>query len=104
MYELFEYDFENVVLEWDEEKEARNFKAHGIRFKTAAKVFLDPNMLIREDEEHTEELRFNILGKVNKVLFVVCVFKDNNVIRLISARLASQPERERYENGQNEFE
>ena len=104
MYELFEYDFENVVLEWDEAKEARNFKAHGIRFKTAAKVFLDPNMLIREDEEHTEELRFNILGKVNKVLFVVCVFKDNNVIRLISARLASQPERERYENGQNEFE
>ena len=25
---------------------------HGIHFRTAVKVFLDPNMLIREDEEH----------------------------------------------------
>ena len=104
MYEFFECDFENAVLEWDEEKEARNFLNHGIRFRTAAKVFLDPNKLIRIDEEHTEELRFNILGKVKKVLFVVCVFKENNVIRLISARLASQPEQERYRNGQDEIE
>ena len=49
-------------------------------------VFLDPNKLIREDEEHPEELRYDILGRVGKILFVVCAFRDRNVIRMISAR------------------
>ena len=103
MYEYFDLDLEKVSFEWDEVKEEINFKKHGIHFKTAAKVFFDPNKLIREDEEHTEESRYNVLGKVGKVLFVVCVFHENNIIRLISARLATVPEKERYENGNDEF-
>ena len=81
MYERFELDIEKVSFEWDEDKEARNFKKHGIHFKTAAKVFLDPDKLIREDEEHPEEERYDILGKVGKILFVVCVFRDRNTVR-----------------------
>ena len=42
MYEYFEFDLENASFEWDEEKERINFRKHGIHFKTAAKVFLDP--------------------------------------------------------------
>ena len=67
-------------------------------------VFLDPNKLIREDEEHPEELRYDILGRVGKILFVVCAFRDRNVIRMISARLATAPEKERYEYGEDDFE
>ena len=68
------------------------------------KVFPDPNKLIREDEEHSEELRYDILGKVGKILFVVCAFRDRNVIRMISARLATAPEKERYEYGEDDYE
>ena len=77
MYDNFDIDLNNASFEWDEEKDQVNFIKHGIHFKTAAKVFLDPNKLIREDEEHVQELRFDILGKVGKILFVVC-----NVINL----------------------
>ena len=72
-------------------------------FATAAKVFLDPNKLIREDEEHPQEVRYDIPGKVGKVLFVVCAFREGNIVRLISARLATMLEKERYEYGEDEF-
>ena len=101
MYEFFELDLENASFEWDEEKDQINFRKHGIHFKTAARVFLDPNKLIREDEEHPSEQRYDILGKVGRVLFVVCTFKEENVIRLISARLATVSEKRRYENGED---
>ncbi|MBO4885488.1 MAG: BrnT family toxin [Clostridia bacterium] len=104
MFEFFDFDFSSVTFEWDEQKDRLNFIKHGIHFKTVAKVFLDPNKLIREDEEHPEELRYDILGMVGKVLFVVCAFKDENVVRLISARLATAIERARYEHGEDDFE
>ena len=104
MYESFDFDMNSASFEWDEEKERMNFVKHGIHFKTAVRVFLDPNKLIREDEEHTEELRYNILGKVDRVLFVVCAFRQQNTVRLISARLATVPEKARYEYGEDDFE
>ena len=103
MYEKFEIDLEDVLFEWDDAKEVLNFQKHGIHFKTAAKVFLDPDKLIRVDEEHLQEQRYDVLGKVGKILFVVCAFRDNNVIRLISARLATKLERDRYEYDEDEY-
>lgn len=76
MYEYFDINLKELSFEWDDEKDRINYSKHGIHFKTAAKVFLDPNKLIREDEEHTQELRYDILGKVGKILFVVCAFKE----------------------------
>ena len=104
MYESFDIDLDQFSFEWDEEKDRINFAKHGIHFKTAAKVFLDPNMLIREDEEHPQELRYDVLGRVGKVLFVVCAIKEENVIRLISARIATPLEKARYEHGEDDFE
>ena len=103
MYEYFEFNIEDARFEWDEEKDHLNYTKHGIHFKTAAKVFFDPNKMIRVDEEHPGEERYNILGRVGKVLFVVCTLRKRNTIRIISARLASLPERERYEDGEYEF-
>lgn len=101
MYEYFDFDYENASFEWDDEKEAINFTKHGIHFKTAVKVFKDENKLIRYDEEHTDEERYDVLGKVGKVLFVVCAFREGAVVRIISARLASEPEKRRYERGES---
>ena len=42
--------------------------------------------------EHPKEDRYDILGKVGKVLFVVCTFKKGNIIHIISARRATEPE------------
>ena len=94
---------DEIVFEWDDNKDHYNFMTHGIHFKTAAKVFLDPDALIRPDEEHGNEERYDVLGKVGKILFVVCTVRDNNTIRLISARIASQPEKERYEYGEDVY-
>lgn len=104
MFEFFDIDLTKASFEWDEEKDRINFMKHGIHFRTAVKVFLDPNKLIREDEEHPEELQYDILGRVDKILFVVCAFRNHNVIRMISARLATAPEKARYEYGEDDFE
>ena len=104
MFKRFEFDLTDVSFEWDDEKERSNFSKHSIHLRTAAKVFLDPHKLIREDVEHPEELRYDILGKVGRVLFVVCAFREENTIRLISARLATMPEKARYEHGEDDDE
>ncbi|MDE6873702.1 MAG: BrnT family toxin [Lachnospiraceae bacterium] len=101
MYEYFDFDYEHAVFEWDEEKAALNFTKHGIRFQTASKVFADENKLIRSDREHPWEERYDILGKIGKILFVVCTFKKENVVRIISARRATESEKARYEYGEN---
>ena len=101
MYEYFDFDYKRAVFEWDDDKAATNFKKHGIRFETASKVFADENKLIRSDEEHPWENRYDILGKVGKVLFVVCTFKKGDVVRIISARLATELEKARYEYGES---
>ena len=101
MYEYFDFNYENAVFEWDDEKAASNFRKHGIRFETASKVFADENKLVRYDEEHPWENRYDVLGKVGRILFVVCTFKKGNVVHMISARRATEPEKARYEHGES---
>lgn len=101
MYEYFDFDYGSAIFEWDDAKAASNFTKHGIRFETATKVFADKDKMIRYDEEHPSENRYDVLGKVGKVLFVVCTFKKENVIHIISARRATEPEKARYEHGES---
>ncbi len=88
---------------WDDEKDKKNFKKHGIHFKSAIKIFLDPNKMIRLDEEHTIEERYNVIGKNKRIYFVVCAFRFENEIRIISARFANKWEKERYRYGDNDL-
>ena len=75
------------------EKARSNLRDHKVSFERASQVFLDPNMLSIEDEEHSaDEDRWITLG-IDKsgVLLVVChTFREvdpvNCNIRLISAR------------------
>ena len=57
MYERFEFDLRNASFDWDDDKDRINFTKHGVHFRTAVKVFLDPHKLIRDDEEHPVKLR-----------------------------------------------
>ena len=85
-----------MVFEWDDEKEAINIRKHHIDFDTAKKVFNDINRIEIYDVQHSIfEDRYNTIGLVDEVLFVVYTERHEN-IRLISARLATEKERRIY--------
>ena len=85
-----------MQFEWDEDKAALNLKKHGVRFETAARVFEDEDLIEFYDSAHsTEEDRYNTIGMVDSVLFVVYTERKNRV-RLISARPANSKERRLY--------
>ena len=80
-------------FEWDEEKNQLNLKKHGIDFETAMLVFNDLQRIEIYDVEHSiNEDRYNTIGMVHDVLFVVYTERKEN-IRLISARTATKTER-----------
>ena len=88
-----------MIFEWDEIKNETNIKKHdGISFKIAARVFLDSKRIEKYDEQHStlEEQRWNAIGLVEDVLFVVFTERKNDIIRLISARKANQEEINEY--------
>ena len=59
-------------FEWDSAKEQANRKKHGVDFRTAARVFLDPYAIEFDDLAAPGELRFNAIGLVDgRMLFVV---------------------------------
>ena len=85
-----------MQFEWDEEKAALNLKKHGIRFETAALVFNDENRIELYDSAHSiEEDRYNTIGKVDEILFVVYT-ERKYMTRIISARIATPTERRMY--------
>lgn len=85
-----------MTFEWDEEKNQINIMRHGIDFETAMLVFNDLERIEIYDVEHSiDEDRYNTIGMVHDVLFVVYTERKNN-IRLISARLATKTERSIY--------
>ena len=54
---------EDMLFEYDEEKNETNIKKHGISFEIAARVFFDYNRIELYDEEHsTDEERFDTIG------------------------------------------
>lgn len=91
-----------MKFEWDENKEEINIEKHGISFKEAKTVFYDNHWLKVSDESHTNndatEDRFYAIGKsLYKNLLIVCYCERNdNVIRIFSARLAKRGEKEVY--------
>jgi hypothetical protein len=94
---------DSVYFEWDEEKEKLNIKKHHISFNLAKKVFNDINRIEIYDIQHSiDEDRYNTIGLVEDVLFVVYTERQDN-IRLISARLATEQERRLYYDNNNDF-
>lgn len=89
-----------IKFEWDENKNQINKKKHKISFEEAQTVFYDPDALIIDAPEHSqEEERFIILGvSANANLLVVChcYRESETVIRIISARKATKNESNNY--------
>lgn len=120
-----------MAFEYDENKNRINIEKHGISFHNAARIFFDFDRIEYYDEKHSvEEDRYQTIGDtsagrsaaveidgtvyqsigmVNEILFVVYTERvrtrengsQTEIIRLISARLATNFERGLY-YGKNE--
>lgn len=83
-----------IKFEWDENKNLANKEKHKISFAITTHVFDDPYYIEMFDFEHSiDENRYIAIGKVGDILFVVST-ERREVIRLISARLATSAEKE----------
>jgi uncharacterized DUF497 family protein len=86
-----------LSFEWDEEKNAANIKNHGIDFLDAALFFENPTLEAIDDRADYGEVRYIALGLSGEtVLQVVYTWRDENVIRIISARKANRYDAEKY--------
>ena len=83
-------------FEWDGVKELANRKKHGVDFRTAAKVFLDPYVIEFDDRDAAGELRFNAIGLVDGRMLFVTYTMRGDVVRIISARGAEPHEKKKY--------
>ena len=90
----------HLSFEWDERKNRVNRRKHGVSFEEARTVFLDGRAVKFYDDEHSErEDRFLMLGNsVKHRLLMVCHCEraGGAVIRIISARKATERERAFY--------
>lgn len=95
----------NIIMnelrfEWDEQKNLANIAKHQVSFNEAQSVFSDINARVISDPDHSDdEDRFIILGLSSKLRVLVvchCYRKNDEVIRLISARKATKNEVKNY--------
>ncbi len=89
-----------ITFVWNEEKSWGNSIKHdGVTFQQAAEAFFDP-FLVVVDASRNGEARDAVIGLDSRwnLLYVVHIERDNDTIRIISARKATRKEREFYEN------
>ena len=90
-----------MQFEWNPEKAETNLKKHGVSFEEAKTVFGDFLARIFEGEEHSsKEKRNGIVGHSikNRLLIISYAERENDTIRIISAREATPRERRKYED------
>ena len=88
-----------MEFEWDPKKANANEKKHKVSFWEATTVFNDPLSLTFHDPDHSsEESRFIIIGRSTqgRTLFVAHTDRDE-IVRIITARVATKQERKHYE-------
>ena len=87
---------------WDEAKNNDNKLKHRVSFEVAQYVFTDPTRIWRLDRSKQNisgEVRWQTIGKVGKLFFVVYTEQEENsknITRIISAREAEKHERRSY--------
>ena len=89
-----------VDIEWDSRKAAENLCKHGVDFADAVIALEDENALTIEDIDHDEQ-RFKTLGMGPDVsiLYVIYIYREDDRVRIISARKADRSEIKQYCRG-----
>jgi uncharacterized protein len=88
-----------VRIEWDPRKAEENARKHGLGFKEAQQLFTSGvDYLEIFDEAHSdEEDRFIAIGPIRRgLVLVVWTERQDDTIRIISARWATRREQQLY--------
>lgn len=87
-----------VAVTWDQAKNLANLQKHGVTFEEASELFATADYLEIFDEEHsTTEDRFIAIGEIRRgVVLVVWTERDDESVRIISARWATRHEQALY--------
>ncbi len=87
------------MIEWDDAKNAANRKKHGISFEEARQLFDagGPYLEVFDEVHSEEEDRFIAIGPIKRgIVLVVWSEREEDVVRIISARWATERERTLY--------
>lgn len=86
-------------FEWDRAKADGNLRKHDVGFEEALSAFYDPLAATFPDPDHSlGERRLVTFGHSTRDrLLVVAHTESGDVVRVISARVATPQERKRYE-------
>lgn len=88
---------------WDDHKNKLNIVKHGISFDEAKTVFYDDTAILFDDPDHSaDEDRFILIGMSESLHLCTvchCYRESGTVIRIISARKATNKEADRYVRG-----
>jgi len=86
---------------WDSAKASSNLMKHGVNFEASCQVFFDPFVRVL-DASADEEAREAAIGLTEdwSLLFVVHTLREEDIIRIVSARHATAQERRFYEDGE----
>jgi uncharacterized DUF497 family protein len=87
-------------FDWDGRKAAHNLAKHRVSFTEAATVFYDPLSISFGDPDHSmDEERYITIGTSDRGrLLIVSHADQDDIIRIISARLMTPRERKIYES------
>jgi uncharacterized DUF497 family protein len=90
-----------LQFEWDPAKAAENLEKHGVSFEEAATIFRDTLSATGPDPDHSvgEERLVTFGVSTSERLLVVGHTARGDLIRIITARLATSGERKIYEEG-----
>ncbi len=90
------YTNNDIIFEWDADKNRANVIKHGIDFIDASHVFEDEHRIEIYDEVHSgNEDRYLAIGRVKGILTVVYT-ERKEIVRIITARKATRYERGLY--------
>lgn len=96
-------------FDWDDNKASTNLEKHGVDFRDAMTVILDPLAMTIFDAEHSQnEDRWISVGRSGggALLLVAHTFvatgPHSALVRIVSARTATRHERQQYEQGSSQ--
>ena len=82
-----------MKFEWDENKNLVNIQKHGVDFNNVPEIFNGPMIINIDDRIDYGEERYIGIGFLRDIIAVVIfVEKDDDIIRIISARKANKNE------------
>jgi hypothetical protein len=87
-----------MKFEWDENKNQKNIKKHGVSFEQACAIFESFTLDFIDERSDYSEVREVSIGRIKRITYLTVIHTDRSGIRrIISARQASKKERKHYE-------